>query len=79
MKIEALRSPESIRAEARQFLRATDWIVISRHERGEDVPQDVTDARAAARKAASSDTPAHDLPALARLWLPACDWERDWK
>jgi hypothetical protein len=52
-QIEAERAAAAraqVEAEARAYLAETDWMVIRAAETGKPVPEDVAEARAAARK-----------------------------
>lgn len=49
--ITASLEQERVNAEALAFLASTDWVVVRAAERGEAVPQDIREARDAARAA----------------------------
>jgi len=40
---------DALRADARAFLAATDWLIVRRAETGTEVPPDIVQARANAR------------------------------
>lgn len=46
-----VKTQEEINAENRAYLASTDWYIIRQQETGTPVPQDILDARAAARAA----------------------------
>jgi hypothetical protein len=48
---KAQQKQEQINKESREYLKSTDWYVIRHQETGEAIPQDILDARQAARDA----------------------------
>lgn len=50
-KIEVEIAQQKINQESRDYLNSTDWYVIRQQETGVAIPQDILDARQAAREA----------------------------
>ena len=48
-KLETQEAQDKINAEARAYLASTDWYIIRKQETGEEIPQEVLNARAEAR------------------------------
>jgi hypothetical protein len=48
---KAQQEQERINNESREYLKSTDWYVIRQQETGVAIPQDILDARQAAREA----------------------------
>lgn len=51
---QAAQAAEAARSEARRYLAMTDWYVTRLTETGQAIPADISEARAAARQAAST-------------------------